>query len=134
MSAVAYEMPNFYVGVVQANLDMSLESSYQFVAVDVIPASGLGLSGAAIALPASGGAILGVQQNNPLLGEASTVMVHGISKARLSGTVAEGDLLKVDAAGKFLVATSGMQASAKAMQAGVSGDVIAVLLKSYGKV
>lgn len=132
--SVAYEIPCFYVGVLQANRDFSAEPTSQYVGVVVVPASGAGLSGAAVDLPAAGGAIMGVQQNSPVLGEVSSVMVHGVSKARLSGTVAAGALLMVDAAGKFLTATSGNEAVAIAMEAGVAGDVAAILLKQYGKV
>jgi len=130
----AYEIPGFMLGVIPANADMSAEATNQFCAVDVIPATGAGLSGPAIALSGAGAAILGILQNNPFLGEAAEVMVAGVSKARLSGTVAEGALLMCDTAGKLLVATSGNQAIAKALSSGVSGDVCPVLLKSYGKV
>lgn len=132
-NVLVFEQPNMLVGLFQANIDMSVEATYQFSAVRVLAATGAGLSGTALDNPAAGGNILGIIQNNPQLGEAGTVMVQGISKAKIAGTVAVGDLLMTNASGKLLVATSTNFAVAQALTAGVSGDVISVLVKSYGK-
>ena len=133
--SVAYEVPSFYLGNLQANQDLSVESVGQYVALTAVVASGAGLAGAAADLPAPGGPIVGVCQNNPQLGEPATIMVSGVSKARVSGAVsAPGILLMVDAAGKFLPATAGNFAVAMAMQSAVAGDVAAILIKQYGKV
>jgi hypothetical protein len=128
-----YEIPSFYVGVIEANSDMSSESVNQFSPVDVVAASGSGVVGpAALATCADGAAALGILQNNPLIAEAGHVMTLGISKARLGGTVSIGNLLMV-ASAKLVVATGGNFAVAKALMAGVSGDIVSVYLCNYGK-
>ena len=125
--SVAYEIPSFFVGVLAAGSDFSSEAADQFVAMDVG-------AGETAVLPLAGAPVLGICQHNPVAGEAVQIMVAGVSKAKIAGTVAAGDLLMTNSAGKLLLATTGNHAIAKAMQAGVSGDVVAVLLKSYGKV
>lgn len=132
----AYEIPDFYVGVLEANIDMSVESTYQFTGVDAGLASGAGLTGVAALTPpiSAGASILGVLQNNPQLAEAGNVMCLGVSKVLAAGVYNIGDLLAVNSAGAFLKATSGQYAVAKALQLGVSGAVVSVYLSNYGKI
>lgn len=128
---VDFEIPNFIVGVLQANADLSAK---QYYCVDVKQATGSGLSGPSVDLPAASGAnVIGLLQNKPILGEAANVMCAGISKGFLGGTVAVGDSLMTDSAGKLIVATSGNYQVARALDAGVSGDICAVLLQRAGK-
>lgn len=130
----AYEIPNFYVGVLEANVDMSAEGTWQFSFVDVAPASGTGLLGpAALVAPAAGAAGLGILQNNPLLAEAGQVMTQGISKAKAGGVFNPGDLLMTDGTGKLVAATSTNYAVAKALQVGANGTIVSVYLCNYGK-
>lgn len=129
----AYEVPDFVVGMLEANVDMSTEATWQYAAVDVAPASGVGLLGpAALVAPTAGGKILGVLQNNPLLAEAGQVVTSGITKAKASGSFNPGDLLMVDGAGAFLAATSTNRQVAMAFQVGASGTVVSVFLKDFG--
>lgn len=129
------EMPCFYVGVLQANIDMSVSSTYQFSAVDNAAASGTGVGGpSALVVPASSGAaILGVLQNNPALGVAGDVMVHGITKMQAGGTIAAGAIVATNAAGQAVTAASTNYGIGKAIQAGVTGNIISILLFGYGK-
>jgi hypothetical protein len=130
----AFEIPSFYVGVLEANVDMSSEATWQFTVVDVAPATGTGLLGeAALVAPASGAAGFGILQNNPQLGEAGNVMCLGVSKAKAGGTFAAGDLLMTNGSGFLVAVTTGNFAIAKALQAGASGNVVAVYLSNYGK-
>lgn len=134
VNKVAYEQPEMLFGVLEANVDMSSESTWQYSGVDAAAATGAGLTGpAALVAPAAGAAILGVLQNNPQLAEAGTVMCLGVSKIRCTGTFAIGAILAVDATGGFLAATSGQFGVAKALEAGVSGIISCALIGSYGK-
>jgi hypothetical protein len=130
----AYEIPKFNFGVLEANVDMSSEATWQYTLVDVAAASGAGLLGpAALVAPSGGAAGLGVLQNNPQLAEAGTVMVHGVTKAQAGGTFSIGAILMCDSSGQLITATSGNFGVAKALQAGVSGTIVSVLLYGYGK-
>lgn len=129
----AFEIPCFYVGVLEANVDMSAEATWQFTFVDVGTATGTGLLGlGALVAPAAGAQAFGVLQNNPVLAEAGQVVTLGISKCKASGTFAAGAILKVDTAGKVLAASTGSYGVAKAMQPGVSGQVTSVYVMPYG--
>jgi hypothetical protein len=133
----AYEIPDFYVGTVEANVDMSVEATFQFTGVDVSAASGAGLLGpAALVVPVSAGqAILGVLQNNPLLAEAGVVMCDGVSKIKAAAAFGVGALLAVTTAGTFQTATSGQFAVGKAMlPSSGAGDVVCAFIHNFGKI
>jgi hypothetical protein len=131
----AYEIPGFYIGVLEANISMVVEATYQYTGVDVSAATGAGLVGpGALVPPASAGvAILGILQNNPQLAEAGQVMTSGVTKAVAGGTFAIGAILAVNSSGQLVAATSGQYGVAKALQAGVSGTIVSVFLFGYGK-
>lgn len=143
----AFEIPDFYVGVLEPNVDMSVESTWQYTGVAVVSASAAGLTGlSALGSPVSSGAvILGVLQNNPALNpssnqngaiagaEAGTVMTSGISKAKAGGTVAAGQILAVTTAGTFVTAASGNYGVAMALQPSSAGLIFSVFLANYGK-
>jgi hypothetical protein len=62
-----------------------------------------------LALPTAGGPILGILQNKPAAqGRAGTVIGSGTGElsCRLGGSVSPGDHLKVDASGRFLLASA----------------------------
>lgn len=129
----AYEIPGFALGVLEANVDMSAEATWQFTAVSVVAASGSGLLGpSAVDRGSAGDGCLGILQNNPLLGEAAEVMVSGVSKAKAGGTFVAGAKLMRDASGLMVLATTGNAIVALALQPGVSGTVGSVLLKNLG--
>lgn len=142
---MAYEIPDFTVGVFPADIDMSQDAqsqggdpTFQFTGVCVYTAlstEGAGVGGAALIPPASTSSpIIGVLQNNPNQGEAGQVVIQGVTKAVLGGSVSIGDLLMSTAAGKFVRATSTNYAVAVALETGVNGDIAAILLQRNGKI
>jgi hypothetical protein len=134
-NSFAWEIPGFSFSL-PANIDMSSESTYLFTPVNVFAATGAGIDTDAACAPvaATGDPAIGILQNNPQLAEAGTIVVDGISKALLGGTVSIGQLLMATPSGGLQVATSGKYAIAQALQAGVSGQYIAVLLVHNGKI
>ncbi len=128
---MAYEIPNFFVGVLPAEVDLSTK---QFCAVDAVTASAVtGTDGASVNLPSgSGDPTLGILQNNPIAGEAAAVMCEGVSKALIQGSVSVGNQLMSVPSGKLAVATSGKNVVAKALEAGVDGNIVSVLLMHNG--
>jgi len=78
-------------------------------------------------------ALVGVFQHTTVAaGDEVRVMLRDISKVKLGGTVARGDLLTSDANGKAVVigaaAGTNYNAIGRAMASGVADDVIPVLL------
>ena len=76
---------------------------------------------------------IGILQNEPkAAGEAASVCVAGVCKARYGGTVDEGNDLTVDADGELVAATPGTDTTryviARALEAGVDQDVKFVLV------
>lgn len=134
---MSYEIPNFFVGVFPADIDMSTEATYQYTGVCVYTAAsvtGTGVGGAALCPPVSTSTpIIGVLQNNPQQGEAGTVMVQGVTKAVAGGNFSIGALLMVNSAGKFVTATSTNYAVAVALENASTNDITTVLLQRNGK-
>ena len=140
---MSYEIPNFFVGVFPADVDMSAQTAgsdptYQYTGVCVYTAisiTGTGVGGAAIVPPGSTSSpIIGVLQNNPQQGEAGTVMVQGVTKAVAAGAFAPGQLLMCNTSGKFLVATSTNYAVAQALELAAANDITTILLIRNGKI
>jgi hypothetical protein len=89
----------------------------------------LNSSGEVVRANAATDNIVGVLQNKPRSGASATVGVSGVSKVKLGGTVAIGDAITTDSAGKGIATTtSGNTIAGRALAAGVSGDIIPVLL------
>jgi len=147
---MSYEIPDFYVGVLPSDVDMSgdvqdvfpTDSVFQYSAVVAIAAAhteGMGAGGAAVApAPSAGVPMLGLVQHNPQLGEAAQVLVQGVSKAQVNASVSIGQLLMVgtplsSGAAPLVPATSGNYAVAMALESGAAGDIVAVLLRNFGK-
>lgn len=59
------------------------------------------------------------------------LLTHGIGKAKLGGTVAEGASVMTNASGKFVTATGGAWALGSLLQAGVADDVKALLIRPH---
>lgn len=76
---------------------------------------------------------VGVLQNDPsAAGQAATVAYAGVSKVKAGGTVAAGARVTSDANGAAVAAaTAGDAVIGVALNAGVSGDVIPVLIAQY---
>lgn len=103
----------------QSAADFSTTGQYRFCTVNT--------SGQA-ALASSDGRMDGVVQDNPSASDrATTVGVSGITLLELGGTVTAGDDLKSGASG--VAVTGGTAKRATALESGVSGDLISVLLK-----
>lgn len=140
---MAYEIPDFYVGVLPADIDMSAQSNpsedpqYQFTGVCVwtaVSCQGAGVGGAAIIPPGSTSTpIIGILQNNPQLGEAGSVLVQGVSKCLSAFTGSIGQLVAVNSAGALVAATTGTYAIGQLLESCVSGDITTVLLIRNGK-
>lgn len=63
-------------------------------------------------------------------GEVARLGTGGISKVKLGGTVANGDDIQFNATGKGIVAATGGYIIGRAQAAGVTGDVIPVLINA----
>lgn len=84
---------------------------------------------------------VGISQTNPKSGDALAVMVIGISKVVLGGTVVAGDEVGTDANGNAVVkaatatgANFGQFVRAVALEGGSAGQVVPVLLTGPYKV
>lgn len=99
----------------QAAADLSAK---QFYAVKFDTAGKINLATAAKNID-------GILQNKPTTDQAALIAYDGVSKAALSGTVSNGDLLEVASGGTFVTLASGT-AVCKALEAGVTGNTIAV--------
>lgn len=132
-SLFAWEVPGLTFSL-PANIDMSVQATYQWTPVRALAATGAGINTPVACAPvaATGDPIVGILQNNPLLAEASNIMADGISQALLGGTVAVGDQLMATPLGGLQKATTGKNIVAIALDSGVSGQLIAVLLKGNG--
>lgn len=126
---MSFELPNFLPGVFTANVDLS---SAQYLPVKAVAASGADVSGPAIdKIGTSGEAMIGILQNNPLLAEAASVMVSGISKAVLRGSISVGQKLMAVPTGVGLCGSS-KYAVGIALEDGVDGNVISMLIQNNG--
>lgn len=136
---MAYEQPFDYIGLLPANVDMSAEATWQFAPVSVGAASGsvegTGTGGAALVAGSNGGLSLGILQNNPSQGEAGTVMVLGISKAKIgTGGAALNQELMDSGSQTLIPATTGHYVIATALETAVAGDIATVLLRGPYKI
>ncbi len=71
-----------------------------------------------------------LQKPLPKSGETARLGVSGISKVKLGGTVANGDTIQFNATGLGIVAAIGGYIIGTAQAAGVTGDVIPVLISA----
>lgn len=135
MSLFGWEIPGLTF-TLPANVDLSNETTFLYTPVAAIAATGAGINTPTACAPvaATGNPIVGILQNNPMLAEAANIMVDGISKALLGGTVTVGAQLMATPSGGLQVATSGNNSVAIALDSGVAGQIIAVLLKGNGKI
>lgn len=136
---MAWEQPEFYVGVLAANQDMSSESAFQWTWVQPLAATGAGIYAAAAVAPpgGTGNKAIGILQNNPQLAEAATVMVAGVSKAKAGAAFSIGQPLMVstdgNGAGVLVPCTAGKYQVAIALEPATQyGDICAVLLQKNG--
>lgn len=77
----------------------------------------------------AGDLVLGVICNKPTAGQAVELQAYGVAKVIAGGNVAFGDRVGTDANGKAVTKTADADRVAGiAMKAGVSGDIIEVML------
>jgi hypothetical protein len=77
----------------------------------------------------SGGAVLGLLQNDPKSGEAAHVAVGGIAPGRYGAAVTRGDLLMCEVTtGRLVTATAALYAIAMALESGADGELHDVLI------
>lgn len=97
-------------------------SAKQFYAVKITAAR-------AVNLASTGGeGIYGILQNKPPSGEAADVGLIGVTKAIAGGTIAAGDLLMTDTAGKLITATSTNHAVGQALEAAVANQIFTMAI------
>jgi len=100
-----------------AEADLSAKQ-YQFVTV--------GASGGVAAVDAQGEDCLGVLQNKPTLGKLAVVMIAGVSKLKLGGTVEDGAIITTGSTGLGEPALTGDFVMGKSVQgaSGVTTNII----------
>lgn len=110
------------IGVLKATADLSAKQ-YTFVRMDTAN------NDQVVSCTDEADNVLGVVQNTPALGEAVQLRVVGITKIKLGGTVTRGDRVGPSATGTGIsIATGVGQAAGIALQSGVIGDIISMLL------
>lgn len=89
---------------------------------------------AVVAIAAATDKALGVLNNTPKAGDEAEVVLTGVVKVKLGGTVARGDYIGHDAAGAGVARTADAAGTGfvygRALESGVSGQVISVALDS----
>lgn len=87
-----------------------------------------------VAVAATTDEALGVLNNAPLQGEEAEVVLSGIVKVLLGGTVAKGDKIGHDATGAGVTRTVGTDTTeyvyGRALEAGVAGQIISVAIST----
>jgi hypothetical protein len=85
---------------------------------------------AVVAVAATSDRALGVLNNAPDAGEVAEVVLTGVQKVRLGGTVARNDGIGTDATGKGIKAAAGALVYGVALESGVADQIISVALNS----
>jgi hypothetical protein len=118
---VAYEIPGFSF-TLPANADLSTS---QYLAA-VCTSGNAAVAGAGVD-------IVGVIQNKPTSGKATSLVVNGVTKGKIGAAVAVGAHLMTNASGQFITATSTNKKVGIALSAGSNAnEVISILLKDMG--
>ena len=120
------------IGLSEGNTVFSLNagedlSAKQFFALEIATDGDVELADATTDAP------VGILLNKPSAGEAAEIIHSGVSKAKVGGTVAAGDFLGPDTDGMLIAVTADTKTyCARALQAGVDGDVIDVIVVPCG--
>ena len=84
------------------------------------------------AVASAGGDAIGILQNDPAAaGRAATVGIAGISQLKLGGNVTAGDKVQSHTDGTGLLAATADHVLARAIDGGVAGDIVRVLLVNH---
>lgn len=134
MGGAAWEIPGFSFSL-PSNTDQSSESTNLFTPVIAVAASGAGINTDTAVAPvaATGDQIIGIIQNNPMLGEAADIVMNGISKVLCKDVVSINQKVMACPAGGIIVCTTGKFAIGIALDNGAAGQYIPVLLTNMGK-
>lgn len=119
---MAYEIPGFVLGVLEAGDDLST-SQYRFVD---------GTAGDKIGLASAGTQPMGVLNNAPAEDSVCEIVTSGVAKVKCGGDIAEFAKVEVGANGLAVTLASGF-ACGIALEAGTTNQVIPVRLGDYGK-
>lgn len=115
-----YEIPGFKLGTLKAKADYSAKQYYA-LKVDNAADNQAVLAGA-------GESAIGILLNKPILGEVCEIVCDGVVPAKLGDTVTRGDELMVKSDGTLIPHTSTNSKIGVALESGVVGDIIPVLL------
>lgn len=107
-----------------AAVDLSVWNTYKYTALK------LDTSGNVTPVTTSADVVYGILQNDPKAGQAARVATGGVTKLRIAATIAAGALVALDTAGKGKVPATGNRVIGIAVNGGVTGDIIPVLLQS----
>lgn len=118
---MAYEIPGFMLSTLEAGDDLSAKQ-YRFV---------IGTAGDKVGVASAAGKVLGVLQNAPAEDETAEIMVNGVSKVICDDEVTEFGVIEVGTNGGADDFSAG-KGVGMALEAGVAGQIISVLLKDYG--
>jgi len=119
---VAIEIPGFSVGCCKAKVDLSAQ---QFHGVYVSATFEVDK----VTDGTKAGKACGILQNNPILGEAASFMVNGISKAVAGASVTANDRLKYHTDGTVIPQTSGVY-RAIALEGASAAQIFSLLFES----
>lgn len=118
---MSYEVPGFVLGTLVAGDDLSAKQ-YRFV---------VGTAGDNVGLATAAAVCMGVLQNSPAEGDVCSIMVNGVSKVVCDDPVTEFARVEVGNEGGCMAIASG-KGVGWALEAGVEGQVVPVLLMQYG--
>jgi hypothetical protein len=124
----AFEIPGFSFTLPSA-ADLSASGQFRFVNVNS--------SGQAIA-PTAAGEAIGVRQNSPIAGEATTIVTSGIVMVEAGETVVAGEFVKCMGATTAAGAAGDADTTNDAilgvfLTGGAAGELVSVLLAGPGK-
>lgn len=121
--------------MVQTNISVTAKTSGFTAASDLSAKEGyivkFGTTANTITLAGAGDKALGVLCNAPTSGSAASVIVSGGGTAIAGGTISQGDLVKSDANGKAVVATSpDDNIIGEAMESAVANQQFSILVRN----
>lgn len=114
---MAYEIPGFSFSL-DAGADLR-ERQFRFCDIDT--------DGEAVVATAAG-RIVGVINNKPNVGEATTVFGSGVSMVRAAGAITKGAVVEVGADGQATPHAAGIRVGIALKAAAAAGSLIPVLL------
>jgi hypothetical protein len=89
-------------------------------------------AGAVVLQTTAGGAVYGILQDTPQLGQPARVGLFGITKAVAGAAITAGAQLDCDAAGRVVTHTAGIIVGIALESASAAGQIIAVAIAPTG--